>query len=355
MSPGKSSFLNFLRWTAALLVVVGHADMNLRSFQGIGEKWNSFGYIGLHSHAAVMIFFVLSGYVVSYATNKKYAIGNYGFRSYFLDRWSRIYSVLLPAIIFTLLIDYCGNHFISVYLDPAFLPQDHFVIRLFFNVFSLQGIQGYRVQLGSNPALWSIGYEFTFYFLYGLMFFRGGLFLKKLLIPVILLILVVIGYKMVVYFCIWLFGVVIHHATCKYRSTRFQPNAWVILLLIIFSNHFINYNNIFNLPELFRDVVFAITIACALIFNPPPPPKWQVRVHAYCADFSYSIYAFHMPLIFFMCSIFINSFQMMPHILPGFIIAFICILLARLFYSIGESRRSSFRFFASSILARVGL
>ena len=54
-----------------MVVVLGHADMYLGQFGGDAKKWASFGYLGGHSHAAVIIFFVLSGYVVSYANEKK--------------------------------------------------------------------------------------------------------------------------------------------------------------------------------------------------------------------------------------------------------------------------------------------
>ena len=157
LSPGKSDFLNLVRWAAALVVVLGHADMYLGQFGGNPERWTSFGYLGAHSHAAVMVFFVLSGYVVAYATGKKTESGGYGFRAYFLDRWSRIYSVLLVAIAFTLVIDFVGRSLSPIYHDPSFMPQSGFALRLFANIFALQGIQGHRIQLGSNPALWSVG------------------------------------------------------------------------------------------------------------------------------------------------------------------------------------------------------
>lgn|GEM_PF-4227355 len=47
LSPGKSDFLNFVRWAAALLVVVGHSDMYLQQFGGNFIRWDSFG--GIHS------------------------------------------------------------------------------------------------------------------------------------------------------------------------------------------------------------------------------------------------------------------------------------------------------------------
>lgn len=34
LSPGKSNFLNFVHWAAALLVVLGHSDMYLKKFGG---------------------------------------------------------------------------------------------------------------------------------------------------------------------------------------------------------------------------------------------------------------------------------------------------------------------------------
>jgi len=355
LSPGKSDFLNLVRWAAALVVVLGHADMYLGQFGGNPERWTSFGYLGAHSHAAVMVFFVLSGYVVAYATWKKTESGGYGFRAYFLDRWSRIYSVLLVAIAFTLVIDFVGRSLSPIYHDPSFMPQSGFALRLFANIFALQGIQGHRIQLGSNPALWSIGYEFIFYLMYGLLFFKRQLFRRRWVAPLIFtIVLVVIGWKMAVYFGVWLMGVLAYRVTRASSLACFKISPWLLLLILIAANHQINFTNGLGLPEIFSDVLFAGVIAALLVVDCPPPPHWRTPVNAYLAEFSYSLYAFHMPLIFFLCSLFTEFFQHMPRFLPGILLALACLVVGRIFFILGESRRASFRKIGDRALTRLG-
>lgn len=235
LSPNKSDLLNFVRWMAALVVVIGHADMYLGLFGG-GDpaQWSAFGYLGVHAHAAVIVFFVLSGYVVAYASDRKSSLGNYGFRGYFLDRWSRIYSVLLAAVGFTLALDYVGGMLSPAYDNPAFIPQDGFVFRLIANLISIQGIWGYRIQLGSNPALWSVGYEFIYYLLFGMLYFRAQIFRRAWIgVLVVVVMLGLIGWKMAAYFGIWLTGVAAYHASHSRMAKRHPINAWLVIAMLL--------------------------------------------------------------------------------------------------------------------------
>src|SRR5438105_11577903 len=87
-----------LRFVAAVLVVVSHASA--QSLSG-GFLW-SLQYIG---YPAVMIFFVLSGYVISYvASEKENTLSDYA-----TSRLARLYSVLIPAIILTFAADSLGS------------------------------------------------------------------------------------------------------------------------------------------------------------------------------------------------------------------------------------------------------
>jgi peptidoglycan/LPS O-acetylase OafA/YrhL len=357
LSPGKSDFLNLVRWAAALVVVLGHVDMCLGQFSGNPKQLISFGYLGAHSHAAVVIFFVLSGYVVAFTTAKKTTSGNYRFRTYFLDRWSRIYSVLLLAIMFTLIVDFIGRSFIPIYSDPSFIPQSDFALRLFANIFALQGIQGYRIQLGSNPALWSIGYEFIFYMLYGLLFFKNQLFRRSWVAFIVFTIaLVVIGWKMAIYFGIWCMGVLAYRVTCMSSITDLKVKPWLLLLILIAANHLINFNNFLGLPEILQDILFAGITAMILVVNLPHPSHWQIQVNAYLAEFSYSLYAFHMPIIFFLCSLFFDKFfKNILGFYPGILLLFACFMASRIFFILGESRRDVFRRIGDRSLRGLGL
>ncbi|MBM3346059.1 MAG: acyltransferase [Betaproteobacteria bacterium] len=196
ISPRRSEFLNLVRWASAGVVLVGHAEMTSVMLLGdaVDRPSALFTYVSSHSHIAVMFFFVLSGYLIGYTVHRREeAGGDYGFRAYCLDRWSRIYSVLLVAILLTLVLDGIGAAYSASYANPAHYPQDAGGVRLLVNILSVQGALGHRVQLGSNPALWSIGYEFCYYIAFGLIHFRRGLFRRRAVFVLVLLAIALLG------------------------------------------------------------------------------------------------------------------------------------------------------------------
>src|SRR5207237_877748 len=156
-----------------VLVLIAHTRSKRTSYLVYrpGEEGAIYHYLSAHGHIAVMFFFVLSGYLIAYALQKD-PDGKHGFKDYALDRFSRIYSVLPSAIALTIVLDFVGRAHAVSYANPDLYPQTGFVYRLLANLFSLQGIFGHRIQLGSNPALWSIGYEVWFYVAAGLIYYR---------------------------------------------------------------------------------------------------------------------------------------------------------------------------------------
>ncbi len=361
LSPSKSDFLNLVRWVAALVVVIGHADMYLGLFGGGNPaQWSAFGYLGVHAHAAVIVFFVLSGYVVAYATDLKSSLSNYGFRGYFLDRWSRIYSVLLVAVGYTLALDYVGGMLSPDYDNPAFIPQDGFAIRLIANLFSIQGVWGYRIQLGSNPALWSVGYEFIYYLLFGVLYFRAQIFRRAWIgVLIVVLVLGLIGWEMTAYFGIWLTGVAAYHASHSRRVKQHPISAWLVIAMLIVANHLLVYSNILGAIEVLRDFAFAVVIAVLLSLEVKQiAPFFQQgrQINTYMADFSYSIYAFHTPIVFFGCSLLFEPwFKTLPSLFSGLILVTVSILVARGFFHLAERRRATFRRIADQLMKRVGI
>jgi len=59
-------------------------------------------------HLAVMVFFVLSGYLVGGRLLARYCSGNASIPRYLLDRFTRLYIVLIPALLITALFDRIG-------------------------------------------------------------------------------------------------------------------------------------------------------------------------------------------------------------------------------------------------------
>ena len=145
------------------MVAVGH----------VTQSHFSTGWRDLTTHAveSVGIFFVLSGFVIRYVTRLKYArLGEY-----WIDRASRIYSVVLPAVLFTMLADW-----IALHVNPAYFVahwgqfMDHPLQRLLQNLLFTSQFWRRSTALFSNGPFWSLSYEVLYYAIYGCAFYLRG-------------------------------------------------------------------------------------------------------------------------------------------------------------------------------------
>ena len=105
--------LDFVRGLAALVVLVNHArgfvmkapaDLESRpDVLGLGYYFlTGFG------HQAVMVFFVLSGFFISRSILHLIAREQWTWRRYLISRMARLWAVLIPALLLTLLFDKLG-------------------------------------------------------------------------------------------------------------------------------------------------------------------------------------------------------------------------------------------------------
>lgn len=94
LSSGSSNLLDLIRGVSSQAVLVGHAMI-------IFDVFEYFHYPKIQN-IAVLIFFLLSGFLITYSTFRK---DNYSFGDYFIDRFSRIYTAYIPAIFFVILCD----------------------------------------------------------------------------------------------------------------------------------------------------------------------------------------------------------------------------------------------------------
>jgi peptidoglycan/LPS O-acetylase OafA/YrhL len=111
--------------------------------------------------------------LLAVAVSKKIKTGRWNLRDYIVDRVFRVYVILLPALLLTILFDQMGQALFSSTglwngtnpnflqkFDTAFAAQDS--VGLFAcNVVMLQPF--YCSVLGSNIPLWTLSYEFWFY------------------------------------------------------------------------------------------------------------------------------------------------------------------------------------------------
>lgn len=167
MSPGFSLWLDALRAGAALAVLFGHMA-HIRFTRGdyyVLRDWNL-------ASDAVIVFFVLSGIVIAYAAERDGTLGRFAF-----NRLTRVFSVVAPALLLTVLFDALGQR-----LDPSAYQPPYFeeiaLSEMLWRGLSFssewQGLSD-RVRLGSNGPLWSLSYEVAFYTLFAVTVFLRGL------------------------------------------------------------------------------------------------------------------------------------------------------------------------------------
>jgi peptidoglycan/LPS O-acetylase OafA/YrhL len=112
-----SDHLGLIRGLAAITVLIYH--IRYRFFFDYNDvtdpNWFSFSFYTLSSfgHDAVIVFFVLSGYFISASVFRDQTAGRWSWKRYLVNRFTRLYLVLLPALLLTALWDSLGLDFYS--------------------------------------------------------------------------------------------------------------------------------------------------------------------------------------------------------------------------------------------------
>ncbi|MCY0171705.1 acyltransferase family protein [Klebsiella michiganensis] len=196
-----------------LVVVLSHAagftSLKIPIISGLGTE-------------AVVVFFVLSGYVIAYVSNNKE--NNYA--AFFKARAIRIYSVLVPAILITFFLDHIGLKYNPSYYfsHPNFYSDYSFFTFIKLVFFLGEGFNQHLV-FGSNEPIWSIGFECIYYILFGALLFCR----KKPILFLIFFIFIFISLpKVIIYFPLWLMGVFVY----KISNINFKYSHFLFILTL---------------------------------------------------------------------------------------------------------------------------
>jgi peptidoglycan/LPS O-acetylase OafA/YrhL len=179
-----------LRATAALTVFFHHANL-YRLDAGI------FGWLRRDiGHGAVVVFFVLSGYVIAATLGERPTA-----RDYAIKRASRIYSVVVPALLLTYAVD-----LMILQLNlPVDVPEYELRRPILYGGFALLFAGDFwtiAVPSYSNVPFWSLNYEVWYYVAFGVLVFARG----TVLLVLLSLVLALMGPKLWLLFPIWLGG-----------------------------------------------------------------------------------------------------------------------------------------------------
>lgn len=185
-----STALDAVRFVAALTVFLHHA--NWLGLDGGMLSW----FRRDVGHSAVVIFFVLSGYVISASSTRDTGL------TFAIKRASRILTVAVPALVLTLVLDLSAR----AYALPVPLQDYELQRPLLYLGFALTFAGDFwslAIPVFSNNPFWSLNYEVWYYAVFGIAVFARGPWRVAGLVGVMAL----IGPKLWVLFPIWLAGV----------------------------------------------------------------------------------------------------------------------------------------------------
>jgi peptidoglycan/LPS O-acetylase OafA/YrhL len=335
--PIYSVHLDALRGIAALVVFFGHArDIFLTSPHvkphiakvgaATGAALSNATHTTTWGRQAVMVFFVLSGYLVGGGVLQRVRENRWSWSRYLFQRLTRLWIVLLPAPLAGMLIDKIGfSHFgavNSIYFGPdgekmisSSMAANLGWRTLLSNLLFLQTICG--PVLGTNTALWSLANEFWYYIAFPLLVlgFIGRVSWAKRLVLFIALavILIFVGKSISAYFLIWLLGAAIGRVPQVIPGKALTFVSIAALLIFLAANLLARK---FNLPQRFADPLvagcFTVLLYCILHFRKESVKSWYRSISHFIAEVSYSLYLTHIPLLVLISAILLRPWGRWP-------------------------------------------
>ena len=342
MTRETSGYLDLVRFMAALTVCLGH--LSGERLTG-GFLWQ----LGPFMSAAVDIFFVLSGFVIGHVTQRR----EHSLQDYAVARAARVYSVALPALIITFVLDNAGqavnpalyqHSWGYIADDPAwqFLAAGLFLNQLWL----------INIPPGSMLPYWSLSFEVWYYIIFGLALFMP----MRWRFLAVTVAITIAGPRILGMFPLWLLGLL-----CSRLLPRLPRQAAVGWILTIGSfagcfaylavatrfGRLSGYVPVtLGRPELLEDYLVAVLFAANLvgfsIVSPAFAPLLRpvARPIQWLAGATFTLYLLHLPI-----AQFLTTLMPWPPQAPAARIVLLCTTLVTVFLvaEVTERRKATWR------------
>jgi peptidoglycan/LPS O-acetylase OafA/YrhL len=309
---GASVALDAMRGIAALLVVADHCH-NLFLVDAVSAFRTTthphFIYVlyGLTSAGpeAVVIFFVLSGYLISGSVFRSLEQGRWNWKDYLIHRLVRLWLVLLPSLLLCAAWDL--GRLAMVGGAGSLVERAHangLTWRLFWgNLFFLQ--DGVVRAFGSDRVLWSLAAEFWYYLLFplGLLALRKGTKTKsRLLYGLGFLVAAAISGRWILgLFPVWLCGTLLARVRPRQMGSAVRWAAVALYAPVVFVLPMVHW------PWRYFKMDYGLGLLTALLLwvllsagNRVNEKRLPVRAARSLAGSSYSLYLVHYPMLAFL-------------------------------------------------------
>ncbi|WP_095155528.1 acyltransferase [Pseudomonas sp. Irchel 3E13] len=281
------TFFDFLRFSLAQVVLIGH---------GIGIFYGYWGgffpeRVPYPQQIAVVGFFFVSGFLISRSVMANFKYKGADASRYFVDRFARIYTTLIPALIFVYLVDT---------LFARFFPQAELLVYVNLQTFFYNLLLIPSVPLGTMRPIWSLMFEWWIYILFG-----GLVFFRKRWILCLICIWFGAKYTFKVNSqgeaghleLIWLAGAI--GAFWFDRLTRFASTTRVALIAFVAAGAIYLYTK--NSYHLVAGLILSaglVALAARLNADESPVSAAKKSRYATLAGFSFTLFLTHYTVLF---------------------------------------------------------
>ena len=331
----RSSFIDFARIAAALMVALAHLRYSfLPEYRAVATHplwFKVLAFCSGFANDAVIVFFVISGWLVggSLLDSRKRP---HAYSDYALARFCRLASVLVPVFLLHFVLHLAIN-------KDASPPFD--ILTLIGNLGGLQTV--YVDCFGGNFPLWSLANEVAYYAGFALLIavldarFSGTARVGLMLI--LSLYILALTPQIWLYSTLWLVGVFSSRVTVTPRPT--VAVGFLALFLV-----WISYKRFLDLPHTYGfDAMSAALFAASLVFMNDAGREGRTTIWTFGAAISFSLYVVHIPVLQLLrVSDFKNSTAVTTHELVGFLFYTAIMLCSAIAFSlIFEQRYGSLR------------
>jgi peptidoglycan/LPS O-acetylase OafA/YrhL len=317
----RLDFLDLIRGLAALLVLGGHlrayifesyALLDHSNVQaGIFAKF--FFFVTGLGHQAVMVFFALSGFLVGGKALVDISRRQFLWSLYILRRLTRLWIVIIPSIILTMILDTAGislthgtgydGRYYDLYSSGPHSNEgvDLCLSTLLGNLVFMQGIAVHT--FGTNGPMWSLANEFWYYIVFPLAAWvalaRVPLMGRFVGLVVLFALVKTLPIGLLEDGAIWVAGAAAAWLSCQSKFLRiFCALPVRILALSLFVLALV----VSKFPEYaLGDLGLGIAVAFTLpIFaHLPSPGGLFTAVTRFISEISYTLYLTHFPFLSF--------------------------------------------------------
>jgi peptidoglycan/LPS O-acetylase OafA/YrhL len=299
----NSNILNAIRICAIWAVLLGHI---FAYYQVTILKDQT--YFPFIQNIGVVLLFILSGFLTAFSIHRK--LDNdprYDFRTFLVERTSRIYSAFLPALFFVAIVDK-----FSILLNGSKYLYSSALKPLTFigNILMLQDfpfIQRWITSFGSGRPFWTLAVEWWAYMVFGyvvLVIYKKWKTSSIKWYEIVILcalsfepISKIVGGRGNGLMLTWLLGVAIYLIYKKVQVT--SKNAWIIrsltLLGFLFSGCVaVIFKDAYNVSFVFA---ISASILFLLIWGNSKETGKEIKLLTLLSSYTFSLYLVHYTII----------------------------------------------------------